>query len=52
MVILKSIRDNSQIDFFTQSVLFGHLGVGGFAGGCFKKKSVKNRFLTKQVFLI
>ena len=45
------LREDSQIDFFRQSV-FGHLrggGEGGVAGGRFKK-SVKNRFLTKQIF--
>ena len=39
---------------FSRKASFGCLGVGvgeGFAGGRFKK-SVKNRFLTKQIFEI
>ena len=45
---LKSValREGSQIDFFMQAS--GCLGVGVFAGGCFKK-SVKNLFLAKQI---
>ena len=44
------VREDSQI-YFSHEASFGHLGAGGFAGGCFKK-SVKNQFLTKRAFEI
>ena len=36
---------------FSRKASFGHLGGGGFPGGRFKN-SVKNWFLTEQIFLI
>ena len=45
-----SLREDSQIDFFMQSVHWT-LGGWGFADGHFKK-SVKNQFLTNQIFEI